>query len=84
MDEITLRIKKAEKLLKDAENELEMGMHERCCSSAYYAMFHAAKALLLSLGENSRNSQRDDILNLEEQRKTWIEQDFRKNCKISA
>ncbi len=54
MDEITLRIKKAEKLLKDAENELEMGMHERCCSTAYYAMFHAAKAMILSIGDDSR------------------------------
>ena len=54
MNEITLRIKKAEKLLKDAENELEMGMHERCCSTAYYAMFHAAKAMILSIGDDSR------------------------------
>ncbi|AGK60061.1 putative conserved protein related to C-terminal domain of eukaryotic chaperone, SACSIN [Archaeoglobus sulfaticallidus PM70-1] len=54
MDEITLRIKKAEKLLRDAESELKMGMYERCCSTAYYAMFHASKAMILSVGEDSR------------------------------
>jgi uncharacterized protein (UPF0332 family) len=54
LDEITIRIKKAEKLLIDAEIELEMSMHERCCSTAYYAMFHAAKAMVLAIGEDSR------------------------------
>lgn len=54
MDEIAFRIKKAEKLLKDAKIELEMGMYERFCSTAYYAMFHAAKAMLLAIGEDSR------------------------------
>ena len=54
MNEIVLRIEKAEKLLRDAEIELEMGMHERCCSTAYYAMFHTAKAMILAIGEDSR------------------------------
>ena len=54
MDEIILRIEKAEKLLRDAEIELKMSMYERCCSTAYYAMFHAAKAMILAIGEDSR------------------------------
>lgn len=54
MDEIELRIKKAERLLRDAEKEFEMGLYERCCSTAYYAMFHAAKAMILSIDEDSK------------------------------
>jgi len=34
LDEIILRIEKAEKLLRDAEIELKMSMYERCCSTA--------------------------------------------------
>ena len=48
MDEITLRLRKAEKLVKDAEKEFRMGF------TAYYAMFHAAKALILSINEDVR------------------------------
>ena len=54
MDEIKLRIRKAEKLLQDAKREFEMGLYDRCCSTSYYAMFHAAKAMVLSLGKDSR------------------------------
>ena len=54
MDEIELRIMKAEKLLQDAKREFEMGLYGRCCSTSYYAMFHAAKAMVLSLGKDSR------------------------------
>ncbi len=54
MDEIELRIRKAEKLIQDAKKEFEMELYERCCSTSYYAMFHAAKAMLLSLGMDSK------------------------------
>jgi len=54
LDEIVFRLKKAEKLIEDAEKEFKMGLYERCCSTAYYAMFHAAKALLLSINEDVR------------------------------
>ena len=54
MDEIELRIKKAEKLLRDAKKEFDLKLYERCCSTAYYAMFHAAKAMILSLGKDSK------------------------------
>ncbi|RLF59409.1 MAG: hypothetical protein DRN25_04035 [Thermoplasmata archaeon] len=46
MDEIEMRINKALGLLRDAKRELEMGMYGRCCSTSYYAMFHAAKAMI--------------------------------------
>lgn len=54
MDEIELRIKKAEKLLQDAKKEFDMKLYERCCSTCYYAMFHAAKAMILSIGKDSK------------------------------
>lgn len=54
MDEIKLRIKKAERLLQDAKREFNVGLYERCCSTCYYAMFHAAKAIILSLGKDSK------------------------------
>ncbi len=54
MDEIELRIKKAERLLQDAKREFDMKLYDRCCSTSYYAMFHAAKAMVLSLGEDSK------------------------------
>ncbi|AAB90931.1 HEPN domain-containing protein [Archaeoglobus fulgidus] len=54
MDELELRIRKAEKLVQDAKKEFEMGLYERCCSTAYYAMFHAAKAMLLGYGRDSK------------------------------
>jgi hypothetical protein len=54
LDGIEFRIKKAEKLLRDAEKEFKVELYERCCSTTYYAMFHAAKAMILSIGENSK------------------------------
>ena len=54
LDEITFRLRKAEKLLKDAEKEFKMGLYERCCSTSYYAMFHSAKALILSINDDAR------------------------------
>jgi len=54
LDEIELRIKKAEKLLHDAEKEFKMELYERCCSTSYYAMFHAAKAMILCIGKDSK------------------------------
>ena len=54
MDEIEMRINKALGLLRDAKRELEMGMYGRCCSTSYYAMFHAAKAMILWLGKESK------------------------------
>ena len=54
MDEITFRLRKAEKLVEDADKEFRMGLYERCCSTAYYAMFHAAKALIIGINEDTR------------------------------
>lgn len=51
LDEVTLRLRKAE--VGDAEKEFRMGLYERCCSTAYYAI-HAAKALILSINEDAR------------------------------
>jgi len=50
LDEIRLRIKKAEKFVEDAKNEFKMGLYERCCSTAYYAMLHASKAMIFIKG----------------------------------
>ena len=79
MDEIELRIRKAEKLLQDAKREFEMGLYGRCCSTSYYAMFHAAKAMVLSLGKDSRThrgiTQRNNIPSMGEQRKAEIERE---------
>lgn len=54
MEEITFRLRKAEKLVEDADKEFRMGLYERCCSTAYYVMFHAAKALIISINEDAR------------------------------
>jgi len=54
LDEIELRTEKAEKLLRAAKKEFEMGLYERCCSTSYYAMFHVAKAMILCLGKDSK------------------------------
>jgi len=54
LDEITFRLRKAEKLVEDAEKEFRMGLYERYCSTVYYAMFHAAKALILSINEDAK------------------------------
>ena len=54
LDEIELRVKKAEKLLQDGKKEFEVGLYERCCSTSYYSMFHAAKAMILCLGRDSK------------------------------
>jgi uncharacterized protein (UPF0332 family) len=44
---------KAEKKLGVAEKLFEMREHEDCVSRAYYAVFHAAQALLLTEGQRA-------------------------------
>ncbi len=51
LDGIELRIKKAERLLQDAKREFDVKLYD---STSYYAMFHAAKAMVLSLGKDSK------------------------------
>lgn len=47
-EEITSRMKKAHRSLRSARNLLEDGDHDFAMSRAYYAMFYAATAALLS------------------------------------
>lgn len=41
---LTLPLKRSELFL----DKVEMGMYGRCCSTSYYALFHAAKAMVLT------------------------------------
>ena len=75
MDEIELRINKAGKLLQEAKKEFEMGLYERCCSTSYYAMFHAAKALILGLGKDSKTHRGTIYLVWENREKLKLSED---------
>jgi uncharacterized protein (UPF0332 family) len=48
------RLFKSEESLEAARVLLTAGSHGKCISSAYYAMFHAAKALLLLEGQDAK------------------------------
>lgn len=48
---IKLEIEKAEESLKGAQVLFNSGLFDEAVSSAYYAMFHMAKALLLTVNE---------------------------------
>ncbi len=49
-EEIKLHVKLAEEELASANALLELGYYRNAISRAYYSMFHAAKALLLTKG----------------------------------
>jgi len=36
------------------KKKFEMELYERCCSTSYYAMFHAAKAMILCIEKDSK------------------------------
>ncbi len=57
MEEIREHLRRAHRSLRAAETLLKEGLWEDCISRAYYAMFHAASALLLSKGLKPRGHQ---------------------------
>ena len=52
--EVEAHIKRSERSLKSAVFLLEKSMYEDAASRAYYSVFHAAKAVLASVGEHPR------------------------------
>lgn len=54
---VSIELKEAKSDLKSAEREIEIGNWKWVVEKAYYAMFHAARALLLLKGYKERSHQ---------------------------
>lgn len=52
--EVEKEIRESESDLKDANSSFEMGKYKWCIIQAYYSMFHAARAVLISQGFRER------------------------------
>ena len=57
---LTLPLKRSELFL----DEVEMGMYGRCCSTSYYALFHAAKAMILTEEDCLKPSRAFDLMEI--------------------
>ncbi len=53
--EVTLRVEEAEKLINEAEKALKSSSYDTCCVSSCYAIFHAVRALIISMEMNPKN-----------------------------
>ena len=53
-DEVDIHLATAHKRLRDARDVLAMDKFEAAVSMSYYSVFHAAKSILVYLGEETR------------------------------
>ena len=56
-DEADLHLSTAHDLLRDAEDVRAIGKYSAAVSMSYYAVFHAAKSILIHLGEETSTHQ---------------------------